>query len=125
MNPQAFYIHGSVEAELAFLDRCEYLPIYRQAAKDWYLNRRVWRPVSEDNYDYTLNAVPPIAVRRGFIAGEPHCHTREDKPVYHCFRYFNGVPHMLLATVEEHFHGTFPIHNPTTDPSHAQNQSHP
>jgi hypothetical protein len=75
MNLQAFYVHGGVEAELTFLDRCDYASIYRQAAKDWYHNQRVWRPVTEDDCDCALNAVPPITMRRGFIAGEPYCHT--------------------------------------------------
>ena len=109
MNPQAYYTHGSVEAQLAFLDRCDYAPIYRQAAKDWYQNHRVWRPVTEDDCDYALNAVPPITMRRGFIAGEPYCHTLAGKPVYNCFRYFDGVPHTMLATVEEHFTANFPV----------------
>ena len=64
--------------------------------------RCVWRSVTEDECDYALNAVPPITMRRGFIAGEPYCHTLEGKPVYNCFRYFNGIPHTMLATVEEH-----------------------
>lgn len=109
MNPQACFSQGSVEAQLAFLDRCDYSPIYRQAAKDWYLNRRVWRPVTEDDWDYALNAVPPITMRRGFIAGEPYCHTRDGQPVHNSFRSFNGVPHTMLATVAEHFHGNFPV----------------
>lgn len=40
---------------------------------------------------------------------EPYCHTLAGKPVYNCFRYFNGVPHTMLATVEEHFTGNLPM----------------
>ena len=109
MNPQAYYSQGSVEAQLAFLDRCDYAPIYRQAAKDWYQNYRVWRPVKEEDYDHALNAVPPITMRRGFVASDPACHTRDGKPVYSSFRYFDGVPHTMLATVEEHFLANFLI----------------
>jgi hypothetical protein len=75
--------------------------------------------------DHALNAVPPVAMRRGFIAGEPYCHTLEGKPVYNCFRYFDGVPHTMLATVDEHFGGDFPIHSQTISQTYASNQSHP
>lgn len=51
-------------------------------------------------------------MRRGFIAGEPYCHTLAGKPVYNCFRYFNGVPHTMLATVAEHFTANFPVGEP-------------
>ena len=122
MKSQAFYSHGTVEGQLAFLDSCDYAPIYRQAAKDWYQNNRIWRPVTEEECDYALNAVPPIAIRRGFIAGEPYCHTLQGKPVYNCFRYFNGVPHTMLATVEEHLHSNFPVQTQRHE-TYASNQS--
>ena len=111
-NPQAFYSHGMLQEQLAFLKGCDYAPHHRLAAQDWYKNNRVWRPVTEENYDYALNAVPPVTMRRGFIAGEPYCHTRAGRAVFSCFRHFNGIPHMMLATMEEFFHGEFPIAEP-------------
>ncbi len=64
-------------------------------------------------------------MRRGFIASESYCHTLAGKPVYNCFRYFNGVPHTMLATVDEHFTADFPVHNQTTNQTYASNQSAP
>ncbi len=115
-NPQACYWHGSLAAELAALKTYDLAPHYRQAARDWHQNHRVWRPVTEEIYDHALNAVPPVSMRRGFIAGEAYCHTRADQPVYGCFRHFNGVPHLMLATVHEFFHASFSIH----ENSHAR-----
>lgn len=108
-NPQACYWRGKLKAQLAFLESCDYAPHHRLAAQDWYKNDRLWRPVTEENYDYALNAVPPLTMRRGFIAGEAYCHTPAGRGIYSCFRYFNGIPHMMLATVEEFFHGEFPL----------------
>ncbi len=107
-NPQAFYWANE---QWAFLDRADYIPAFRQAAKDWYGNVRAWRPVTEELYNYSLNAVPPLTMARGFIAGEPACHTCHGRGVYCCFRRFNSVPHLIYATVEEFFHEDFSILN--------------
>jgi len=107
-NPQSCYWRGSLEAELAALENHDLAPHYCQAARDWYQNHRVWRPVTDEIYDYALNAVPPVTMRRGFIAGGAYCHTRTDQGVYCCFRHFTDVPHLMLATIQEFFHEDFP-----------------
>lgn len=59
-----------------------------------------------------LERRPPINHAAAFIAGEPYCHIVRVSRFYSCFRYFNGVPPTILATVEEHFTGNFPCPEP-------------
>jgi hypothetical protein len=122
-NPAAVYYERGAAEQCAFLDRCDYAPEYRQAAKDWYRNERVWRPVTEERRDDALNAVPPVAMGQGgFIAGEPHAHTVRNEEVYYCFRRFGNTPHMMLMTVAEFRTARFPLASTASPTNSSRSQ---
>lgn len=82
--------------------------------EDWHARRSAWREVTEKDWWYALECLPPIYLAGGFMLGEPYSHTVDDEGVYaayvqvgeRCFaRYttrsrFPGERRGLLATLE-------------------------
>jgi hypothetical protein len=52
-----------------------------KAPKPW-----VWRRITEADFWYCLEVLPPIYFRGGFAVSEPVIHEQGDRPVYLCVR---------------------------------------
>ena len=102
-NPQAFLFYETVEEQIALHMGSNSAPVFKQTATDWLLNRRVWRPLTEERYFYQMEAVPPASVQwGGFVGGEPANNTKDGRNVYSVFRERHGEFHTMQMTADEY-----------------------
>lgn len=69
----------------------------------YYENEGRWREISEENYNWYLGCVPPIAMSSSsFLCGEPYTHQNDGQGVYLGCRYDNGKYYAQLMTIKEY-----------------------
>jgi hypothetical protein len=78
---------------------------------------------SEDDYEYFLGVVPPVALSSGysmhrgaFLCGEPYTHTRSNEPVYLAMRRAPGGGCFGRLMTQREFEREFP---PRETPPHC------
>lgn len=75
---------------------------YPLVIDDYYEGKDRWRRITEESYDWCLNAVPPVTMIRGaFLAGEPYTHNDEWEEVCLACRVYNHRYYAKLMTLKE------------------------
>ena len=67
-----------------------------------YSNSRVWRPISQERFDYMLNCLPPIRMGRGgFMNSEPYDSLDSGEEIYFVALKWDGQCYATYGTVAE------------------------
>lgn len=75
---------------------------YPLVIDDYYEGKDRWRPITEESYDWCLNAVPPVTMRRGaFLAGEAYTQNDEWEEVCLACRVYNHRYYAKLMILKE------------------------